>query len=252
LSTRWDTLTVTMLVVIFLPILFVMFPSALVKGVGHTLLLAPEELKLVQRVSPDEVISFPLFRGRWTSQQFKPGRYLVFTNDPGLLLSIASAEARQRESVESWLEMRPANDKTKACDVVPVHRGLRPYDTPYAKGRPVLRFFISEAGAYEMLYSIGGRATVVSVVPDRTSGNELLIAGLCLVQVAIPVTPLCLYVRRRWKRAIAIRRITQREQRHRADQLMDLFRKGHAGIQGHQGSGEAAVKTGGQYSGGSK
>ncbi len=221
---RLDGIVPIICFVAFVKLVFVICSPELLKKIGNTLLFIPEKLGLVQRVSPNEIRPITLRNGVIV-QRFEPGRYMVFTNDTGLLFMVAAIETRMQEPASPGLTIRSAGNSMRDVRVTSVNRGLRPYDTPHAKGRPILRFDISEAGVYEILYDIKGLVAAVSIVPDRTSGNEWLITILSLTQITIVVAPLCAYYACRRKKAIAARQRLQREQRHQGDELMALYRK---------------------------
>jgi hypothetical protein len=203
---------------------FLIFSPELLKKMGDTLLFVPEKMGLVQRVRPDEVRSLKLVAGKVIIQRFEPGKYLIYTNDTQLFLALETRARGTDEEEQPWLTVRSADDSLSRHSVMSVIRGLRLYDTPQAEGRPILRFDIDKTGDYEIRYGLTRFGAAVSVVPDRASGKEWRIAWLSLIQIAVVLGPFCAYFARRWKKAIASRRRLQKEQRHRGEELMDLFR----------------------------
>jgi hypothetical protein len=191
------------------------------------LLFVPEKLRLIDRVSPNEIHSITLYTGRIIVQRFVPGRYLVFTNNIKLFHIKALTDMRAEESLPTWLTIRLADNSMREVRITWVNRGLRLYDTPHAKGRPVLRFDVSKAGVYEILFKIAGMAAAISIVPDRASGNESFITLLFLIEIAIVLAPLCTYAAYRLKRTMATQRRLHKEQRHQADEFMARYRKKH-------------------------
>jgi hypothetical protein len=214
---------------VLLALAFLIFSPERLKRVGDMLLFVPEKLGLIERVSPNEIRSVTLYTGRIIVQRFVPGRYLVFTNNIRLFHVKALTDMRTEESVPTWLTIRLADNSMREVRINWVNRGLRLYDTPHAKGRPVLRFNVSEVGVYEILFKIKGMAAAVSIVPDRTSGNELFITKLFLIQIAIVLAPLCVYAAYRLKRTMATRRRLQKEQRLQADEFMARYGNKHHG-----------------------
>lgn len=209
-------------VIAFAVFTFLIFSPELLKKIGNTLLFVPEKMDFVRRVRPDEIRSLKLVTGKPAVQRFEPGKYLIYTDDTRLLFFLETTRTGTNDAGQP-LTIK-STDGTRSSLVTPVDRGLRLHDTPYAGGRPILRFGIDTAGDYEIRSGLRQPVAAVSLVPDRASGNEWRIAWLSLIQVAIVLGPFCAYFARRWKKAIASRRRLQKEQRHRGEELMDLFR----------------------------
>jgi hypothetical protein len=213
-----DRLAVGLLAIGLLILLFFLFPSQLVKNVGDALLIVPDRLGVFHRVTPAEIRRLKLRAEVPTKERMEAGKYLVFTDSVQLLL-LGAMKERANALVE-WMIVRRADGRPGSSTVTSVSRGLRPYDTPVAAGRPILRFSIKDTGDYEILGRIGGEGTQVSIVPDRTSGKEYSIALLFLIQIIILLSPLCVCYSVRLRRVRAIRQLLRREQRLKADQLV--------------------------------
>jgi hypothetical protein len=146
-----------------------------VKRVGDVFLYIPAQLGLIRRVTPQEIIRMD---SPAVVESFQPGRYMVFGNGWGPALSTASGEILI--SIQS---------QTSAEDVkiVRVQRGLRPYDTPFADGRPILEFEIPSAGQYEIIFKghPDDLESAIEIVPDYTTGKESVLWIVYVVQIAL-------------------------------------------------------------------
>ena len=123
----------------------------------------------------------------------KPGLYTVYTNDYDLLVI---NDELIKHKMAPWLEITEISSGTPV-KVDYVERGLRIYDTPLAKGRPIHTFHIENPGAYE----IGHLTKQVSIyfLPDYMTGNEDLIAMSFLSQLAILLVVAGFFYRRKTK-----------------------------------------------------
>jgi hypothetical protein len=161
-----------------------------IKIAGDVLLLIPEQLGLVQRVHAGEVHVMSLANPQATIRIPKAGRYAVYTGDLDLLERIGLVAKPLLEVVS-----QPAG---QAVELSFVRRGLRPYDTPRAKGRPIYRFAIQQPGFYQVTYLGRSIAAVVSIAPDYATGKESTITLAYVLQVGLLVLlPGAVYYRRR-------------------------------------------------------
>jgi hypothetical protein len=82
--------------------------------------------------------------------------------------------------------------------------GLRLYDTPFARGRPLYGFEIEQAGTYHLIYS--RRPVMVSFVPDYTTGRESVLAWSIGIQFGVILAVICglLYRRRRRRQRLLV------------------------------------------------
>jgi len=165
--------------------------SETVKWVGASFLVLPERLNLVEVASRQEVTEIEMSSGSTILDFVRPENYAIYTKDYDLLvvsdsLREISKNAANAGDVKSWLMVKSIS----TGEVVPigfVYRGLMPYDSPLAQGRPVLKFEITNPGSYELKYS--SRKALMYVVPDYISGKEGLIYFIYLVEIAILLVP---------------------------------------------------------------
>lgn len=208
-----DILIGVVLAVLVVIWIFAYLPDT-IKIAGDVLLLIPEQLGLVQRVHAGEVHVISLTNPQATIRIPKPGRYAVYTGDLDLLERIGLV-AKPLLEVAS----QPAG---QTVDLSFVRRGLRPYDTPRAKGRPVYRFAIQEPGFYQVTYLGRGIAAVVSIAPDYTSGKESTITLAYVLQAGLLVLlPGAVYYRRRKARKSLEKQLQQQKRA-----AMDKFVRG--------------------------
>ncbi len=169
------------------------FPNT-VKWVGDVLLYIPSQLGLVRRVMPGEVRTIDLRTTSAASLEITaPGQYTVFADSEELLM----INTLSRENAWSWLDItsRTTGGPVK---VFPVARGIRPYDTPFAEGRPIFVFRINAPGSYEVAYPT--RYAFISVVPDYTTGKEQVIVLAYVIQIGILLAPWGIAYYRRYQR----------------------------------------------------
>jgi len=188
--------------VIFLVILALFWLlSDTVKFVGAPFLYLPDKLGIVRQVGSTEIQAIDLASTPATLALAQPGRYLVFTGDFKLLQLNVTSDTRNKP----WLSMR-AVDTNRPVTVTHVVRGLRPYDTPLTRGRPIFAFEITMPGTYEFRYP--REKASIALVPDYTTGNELTITLVYIFQIAVIgfVLGAASYHRRRgfraWKRKL--------------------------------------------------
>ncbi len=158
-------------------ILIVCNLTYIVKTAGWVLLLIPQQLGVIERTSPNEIQTIDLSTPGQEISFARSGSYFVYyefpfvTNDlvdgrdvpPHLVLACRGTEAPVPFEV--------------------VERGLRPYDTPFARGRPVFRFSLSAPDACQLTHSI--RWTSIAIVPDHVTGKEAAITGSYVVELAV-------------------------------------------------------------------
>lgn len=154
----------------FLAVLALLFMlSSVVKRIGDAFLFIPAKLGVVQRVEPAEVREIDLRNPSPALVQLtKPGKYAVYTGDTTLL----EANAVRGKDAAVWLAIK-SRAAGEPISISSVERGLRPYDTPFAEGRPIFTFDIAAADQYEVNYSY--REAFIFIVPDYVSGNESVI-----------------------------------------------------------------------------
>ena len=169
------------------------FPST-VKRVGDVFLYIPSQLGLVQRVMPGEIRTIDLRTASPALLEITtPGQYAVFADSYELLM----INTLSGENAWSWLDVK-SRTTDEPVKVFPVERGIRPYDTPFAEGRPIFVFEINAPGSYEIAYLT--RYAFISIVPDYTTGKEQVIVLAYVLQIAILLAPWGIAYYRRYQR----------------------------------------------------
>jgi hypothetical protein len=150
--------------------------SGTMKQVGNVFLYIPSQLGLIQRVLPEEVHTIDLRTTSPTVLDFtSPGRYAIYTGDYDLLmLNILNGPP--------WLQVTSQSTREQ-IPIISIGRGARPYDTPLAAGRPIFAFDITVPGTYEIAYHF--RYASIAIVPDYTTGKELVMVLAFIAQIFI-------------------------------------------------------------------
>jgi hypothetical protein len=161
-----------------------------VKRVGEVFLYIPAQLGLIRRVAPQEIIRMD---SPAVVETLQPGRYMVFGGGWGPALSTVSGEI-----------LINIQSQTTAEDIkiVRVQRGLRPYDTPLAEGRPMLEFEIPSAGLYEIVFTghPDDLDKAIEIVPDYTTGKDSVLWVAYSVQIALLIIILVIVSYPRYQR----------------------------------------------------
>ncbi len=182
--------------IVFGIILFILFLtvmcslSDLVKFIGYPFLWVPEKLGLIQVIHPDDVTTIHMADGGTSTVNFTaPGWYQVYINDYDLLL--ASDDLANRGG-KPWINARTPSGESAA--IAFISRGLRPYDSPFAKGRPVLAIQVTELGDYQLRHP--SKAADFSIVPDYSTGNEFTIYFFYALEIGLLLLPFAYLIRR--------------------------------------------------------
>jgi len=152
----------------------------IVKYTGMALMYIPAKLGIIEMITPVDVVSISIDQSPSIVTISNPGRYAFYTNNLDLLEindAIAGTDAKP------WLNMR-AIETDKNIDLTMVERGLSFFDTPFARGRPVLLFTIAEPGTYRMQHPTRP-GNYIYIVPDVTTGKETYIIFVVFVEMVI-------------------------------------------------------------------
>ncbi len=184
-------------VILFILLLVVLCSlSDLIKFAGYPLLWLPEQLGFVEVVHPRDVTVIHMSEGRDHTVQFpKTGWYQVYTNDYDLLLATDDLAVR---GGKPWISARDPSGS--AAGIGYIQRGLRPYDSPFAKGRPVLTIYAGEPGQYSLRHPT--KPTDLTITPDYTTGNEFTIYFFYILQLAVLSAPFAYLIYRSRTRTV--------------------------------------------------
>ena len=165
----------------------------IVKYTGAALMFVPAKLGIIEMVMPRDVVQISIDRTPSTVTISKPGRYAFYTSNLDLLMvhdAIAGTETKP------WLNMYPSGNEEVNIKMLMIERGLSFFDTPFARGRPVLLFTITEPGTYQMFHPTRP-GDYLYLVPDVTTGKETFIAFVIFVETALIVCVILFIFRRR-------------------------------------------------------
>ena len=192
---------------LFLILLLAFFSlSQLVKSFGSIFLFLPDQLGIIQTPTRAEIAALDMSGQSTTVLKFeRPGLYTVYTNDYDLLVINDELIAHQ---LDPWLKIS-AHKSGQAVRVEYVERGLRLYDTPLAKGRPIHIFFIETPGLYEVQHLT--KDAIISFLPDYMTGNEDLLIFSYGGQAAILLTIAGIFYQRK-----------NRERAHKVSEIKQL------------------------------
>lgn len=170
-----------------------------VKYTGTALMYIPAKLGLIDMVMPKDVIPLPLAENPSMITIPSPGQYVMYLNNYDMLVVHDAIVARDSEP---WMILQPEDLDTQ-IELTLIGRGLAWYDTPFARGRPVVTFTIDEPGTYQFTHP--ARKDNMYLVPDAVTGKESLITFWVLAEIAL-IGGVIFYIVRK-------RTVTRREQR---------------------------------------
>lgn len=187
-----------------------------VKWAGKVLSFIPESLGWIQTVHRAEVVPLEMKASPIQVTFPRADVYQIYTSDYDLLVI---SDELARNDAAPWIRVTPAN----AASTVPItfiDRGLMPYDTPFASGRPVMILNIHEAGAYTLDFPT--RPAIMTLVPDRTSGHEGSFLALYAAQLLLVAAPFALALYRREVRLRGNLRARQRSSQEKFEKIREL------------------------------
>ena len=169
--------TIVIAFVIFIGLLAALWNiDQVIKQTGDVFLFIPSKLGLVQRVTPEEIS----VSNSEITLEIKSGKYFIYAG----FNSMIPIRLKTNNGVSMGMKSQTTGEQ---ITVLTVERGIRPYDTPLAKGRPIFKFEITTPDKYEISfdrnsYYSGG---IFTVVPDYTTGKETVITIAYAIQIAI-------------------------------------------------------------------
>jgi len=149
-----------------------------VKTVGYGLLWIPAKIGIVEQVARDEVITLVMAEEPHQVPFESAGRYTFYIMDPDLL---EASDALMAFNNPPWLNIL-APDGSK-LEVAFIERGLLPFDTPLAAGRPILNFIIPEPGVYT--FKMPRKLVEAYITPDVVTGREGALWLVLVLELAL-------------------------------------------------------------------
>jgi hypothetical protein len=190
----------------------------IVKYTGAVLMYIPSKIGLVDMVKPREVIAESLANSPTTVALPERGAYALYTENYDLLnLHNAAVESGKLD----WIKIQPeASGQAISFDIV--DRGLALYDTPFARGRPLLTFSVPQAGRYQIIHPT--RPDTFYIVPDDFTGKEsAILLVICLEVGLIFAVVSVIFMRRDAPRRLRKREV-QLQARRRIEQQKEKIR----------------------------
>jgi hypothetical protein len=179
------------IVVAIIAVMLVCSLGNVLKIAGLPFLFIPGALGIIQTVGPEDVRTVEMADSPTMVRLMQPGLYAVYVDDADLL---TITDSLINANGSPWLKVKALSTGEKIPATF-IDRGLRLYDTPYARGRPVIKFAITRPDAYELTHP--RRNITMSIVPDYTTGNETLLTFIYLAQIAVLVGAVIFFWRRR-------------------------------------------------------
>ena len=190
-----------------------------VKYAGTALMYIPAKLGLIDMVMPKDVIPLPLEENPSLITIPSPGQYVLYLNNYDMLVVHDAIVAGDSEP---WMKLQ-SEDLDTQVELTLIGRGLTWYDTPFARGRPVVTFTIDEPGTYEFTHP--ARQDYMYLVPDTMTGKEARITFWVLAEIAL-IGGVIFYIVRRRTASIRAQRIkTQAENRARVEATRNRIEK---------------------------
>jgi hypothetical protein len=162
----------------------------LVKWGGAVFTFLPAQLGLIDVVAPAEVRPVHMGQNPTAITFDQPGKFALFTQNFDLLVINDAVVAAHSKP---WIKVVASDGRE--VPVTLVERGMSFFDTPFAKGRPVALFEITEPGTYNMRHPT--RDDFTYIVPDYTFGREGWIIFWMLLQLAIVAAGAWYWMRKR-------------------------------------------------------
>jgi len=138
---------------------------AVVKFIGFGLLWLPGKLGMVEQVYPAEVMTFVMADEPIKATFASAGKYAFYTHDPDML---EVTDALMETNNPPWLDVIAPDGGE--VSVAYIERGMLPFDSPFAKGRPIYSFLIPVPGEYTL--KMPRKLVEVDILPDVVSGRE--------------------------------------------------------------------------------
>jgi hypothetical protein len=173
--------------------------GSVVKTIGAAVFFLPARLGVLPEVRATDVAVLDMQHSPSVLAFARAGRYHVYTADLTLLETASLLDA---SSAKPWMVVRSASSGIEV-PVTVVARGVRPYDSPSAPGRPILAFTLPSPGLYTLSHP--SRQATMAIVPDQTTGKEGLFLVAAVVELALLCGAVVLIARRRRRRKGTLR-----------------------------------------------
>ena len=190
------------IIIVIVATLLICSLGEVLKAAGLPFLFIPGALGIIRTVGPEDVQPIEMADSPTDVRLTQPGMYAVYVDDADLLTLTDSLMNAHRNP---WLKVK-ALDNGEEIPATFIDRSLRVYDTPYAKGRPVINFAVTRPGVYELTHL--RRKVTIAIVPDYITGNETLLTFIYLIQIGLLVGAIVFV----WRRRTRVERTTAQQQ----------------------------------------
>ncbi len=192
----------------------------LVKSVGYLFFYPLDKLGLLKLVTKDEVWIVDMSLSNQTVVFGIPGQYAFYTSNLDLL---QINDAILDKNFKPWMKIQNLKNGEQ-IKVEFIQRGLMIYDTPFAKGRPILTFLIPSTGQYRIQNATQPGA-IGYFVRDYVTGNEYKYILLFLGEICLICVPIAWLGFQRARQRIIQLKTTQKANKKRADALQALLKQ---------------------------
>lgn len=212
-----------------LVLLFLGYLADVVKWIGAALLFIPARLGILQQASPEDILQIDFSLSPTAVAFPAAGQYALYTSNYDLLVI---TDALLESGGQPWLVI--TSPQGERLPVAFIERGLRPYDTPLARGRPIFTFHIPAAGVYTLTHPTRPMLTVY-FVRDYVSGRESLHGVLLSAEVLLIGGWVSLAVYRRFRQKERGFEALRREKRQQVEAFwQEQRRKKEGGSESEQ------------------
>lgn len=194
-----------------------------VKWAGKVLSFIPESLGWITTVHRAEVVPLEMKVSPIQVTFPRADAYQIYTSDYDLLVI---SDVLAQSDAAPWIRATPAEGDSPV-PITFVERGLMPYDTPFASGRPVMILHIPEAGTYALDFPT--RQAIMTLVPDRTTGREGSFLALYAAQLLVVAAPFAVALYRREIRLRGSLRARRRSSQEKFERIRELGQDPEAG-----------------------
>lgn len=164
--------------------------AGVLKILGAPFMFLPQQFGFIPKVTRADVYSYEMRQSPVNETFDRVGEYAVYTGDIDLLLITDQLLAAEGNP---WINVVNTNNGEK-IPVDFVRRGLIPFDSPLADGRPVYIFEIKEPGTYQL--SFPRRYATVFILPNNIVGYESPILVFTIIQLIILAYPISILIRK--------------------------------------------------------
>lgn len=168
--------------------------AEVIKSVGAPFLILPEKLGWIPDVSRDDVVTVNMENKAIQINFDRTGDFVVYAYNYDLL--VMTDELAKANAIP-WMKIENTQSGQQIA-VDYIQRGLTPFDSSNARGRPIFHFIVPEKGNYRISYP--SRQVLLYFLPDQVTGNMGIILFCFVIQVIILAIPVGTFFNARRKK----------------------------------------------------